>query len=335
MAIDKMVDSAKLDREMLATANAIREKGKTEAEIPWEDEIGFRQAVLAIQSGGEKPQLIVTAPVGSTITAVNGDDTVTGAVGTEGSVTLDLPAFGTWAVTATLDGQEASTSVYIEQEYPVSLSYLTTFTVNGGHGETVTVYHDGENIGSVTLDSSGTGTLVLSGCAGKTLVFSGGLSGYKKTVIAGVEGEKTVDVYPDGAMYWYGRKFEEKTGGFTKQVSVGTGVRFNSSNIEFYATKVNGRDAAVYTGNKMNLQGYTKLCANVTASAHSGAFADVNLGLTTIDSTYSPSFVAVRTATSAGTYLLELDIPSTITGPHYVCLSADTSLGFVYNVWAE
>lgn len=53
MAIDMMVDSAKLNREMLATANALREKGKTEAEIPWEDEIGFEQAVLAIKGGGE------------------------------------------------------------------------------------------------------------------------------------------------------------------------------------------------------------------------------------------------------------------------------------------
>lgn len=51
MAIDKMVDSAKLDREMLTTANAIREKGKTEAAIPWEDEIGFEQAILAIKGG--------------------------------------------------------------------------------------------------------------------------------------------------------------------------------------------------------------------------------------------------------------------------------------------
>lgn len=53
MAIDMMVDSAKLDREMLATANALREKGKTEAEIPWEDEIGFEQAVLAIKGGAD------------------------------------------------------------------------------------------------------------------------------------------------------------------------------------------------------------------------------------------------------------------------------------------
>ena len=53
MAYDKVIDSAKLDREMKATANAIRTQGKTEAEIPWDDEIGYEQAVLAIKGGTE------------------------------------------------------------------------------------------------------------------------------------------------------------------------------------------------------------------------------------------------------------------------------------------
>ena len=92
------------------------------------------QGLRVLIENAQKPQLIVTAPEGSTITAVNGDDTATGMVGAEGTLTLDLPAFGTWMVTATLDGKEASASVYIKQEHSVSLSYITTFAVNGGHG---------------------------------------------------------------------------------------------------------------------------------------------------------------------------------------------------------
>ena len=53
MAIDMLVDSAKLNREMKATANAIRTQGKTETDIPWEDEVGFEQAVLAIKGGAD------------------------------------------------------------------------------------------------------------------------------------------------------------------------------------------------------------------------------------------------------------------------------------------
>lgn len=206
--MDMLVKSESLT----SVADAIRTKGETTEQLVFPAD--FVTAIHAIQSGGEKPQLIVTAPEGSTITAVNGDETVTGMVGAEGTLTLDLPAFGTWTVTGTLDGQEANTSVDIEQEYPVSLSYITTFTVNGGYNETVTVYHEGESIGSVTLEPTGTGTLELSGCAGKTLVFTGGSSGYEKTVSVGIDDAYTVDVYPDDALFWYGRQFEEKTGGW-------------------------------------------------------------------------------------------------------------------------
>lgn len=53
MAIDKAIDSSKLDREMLATANAIREKGKTAAAIPWEDETGYAAPILALKGGAD------------------------------------------------------------------------------------------------------------------------------------------------------------------------------------------------------------------------------------------------------------------------------------------
>ena len=42
-----------LEKEMLATANAIRTKGSTETAIPWKKDTGFEEAVLAIKGGAD------------------------------------------------------------------------------------------------------------------------------------------------------------------------------------------------------------------------------------------------------------------------------------------
>ena len=52
MAFDKIVDSAKLDAGMTATANAIRAKTGGSGAIPWDSDMGFKAAVETIQTGG-------------------------------------------------------------------------------------------------------------------------------------------------------------------------------------------------------------------------------------------------------------------------------------------
>lgn len=51
MAYDKVVDSAKLDTAMGATANAIREKTGGADLIPWDESTGFASAVEGINTG--------------------------------------------------------------------------------------------------------------------------------------------------------------------------------------------------------------------------------------------------------------------------------------------
>lgn len=120
MANEYFVNSA----DLISVADSIRTKGETTEQLVFPD--GFTTAIMAIESGGEKPQLIVTAPAGSTITAVNvnEEETVTGEIGAEGTLTIDLPAFGTWIVTATL-GEAVSDPVTVNviQEYAAELSY--------------------------------------------------------------------------------------------------------------------------------------------------------------------------------------------------------------------
>ena len=51
MAYDKLIDSAKLDAAMNATADAIRGKTGGSADIPWNESTGFASAIAAIASG--------------------------------------------------------------------------------------------------------------------------------------------------------------------------------------------------------------------------------------------------------------------------------------------
>ena len=55
MAVDMLVDSTALDAALTATANAIRTKGGTSAQIAFDDETGFASAVAAIPTGGGLP----------------------------------------------------------------------------------------------------------------------------------------------------------------------------------------------------------------------------------------------------------------------------------------
>lgn len=66
MAYDKIVDSAKLDAGMTATANAIRAKTGGTGAIPWDSATGFKTAVEAIQTGGGEVAEPVVQPLSVT-----------------------------------------------------------------------------------------------------------------------------------------------------------------------------------------------------------------------------------------------------------------------------
>lgn len=90
--------------------------------------------------GGFYPVIVVTAPTGSTVTATDGE---TSLVGTEvsGKWTFQIPSYGVWNITATLNGQTATTSVSVTEvkQYTVTLTYFAaTIAVTYPSGSTCT-----------------------------------------------------------------------------------------------------------------------------------------------------------------------------------------------------
>lgn len=124
MALDKAVDSAQLNADLTAVADAIRTKGGTSAQLAYPD--GFVSAIQAIQTGAPL-QVVVTTSAGATVTATNGSKTISGTADSTGVCTLTVPETGTWSVSATLGGQMSDTkTVSITDSYEVTLSFVSS-----------------------------------------------------------------------------------------------------------------------------------------------------------------------------------------------------------------
>ena len=103
---------------------------------------------------GVPPQIIVTVPSGSAVTCKSGSKTLSAT--STGTVTFALPAYGTWTVTATLNGQTAAENVVVDdvKQYRLSLAYFSaTLRVTSESGATVTA--TGPKTVSGTVPSNG------------------------------------------------------------------------------------------------------------------------------------------------------------------------------------
>lgn len=88
------------EENLKAIADAIREKRGTSDPIPAKD---FAQQISLIQTGSDfYIPLTVTGDEGTIVTAINGDDTVSGVTGADRTAVLILEKPGTWSVVGQL-----------------------------------------------------------------------------------------------------------------------------------------------------------------------------------------------------------------------------------------
>lgn len=131
------------------------------------------------------PQIIVTVESGSAVSCSNG--TVELTASSAGTVTFDLPSYGTWTVMATKDGKTVSEAIEVDdvKQYDVTLRYFSaTLAVSSNAGATV------------TATWSGSGTVILT-----------------KTAVVPSSG--TVDIVVDAAGAW---KVRAELGGASSEV---------------------------------------------------------------------------------------------------------------------
>lgn len=332
--------------DAIGVADVIREESQISEQLLFPD--GWKTAIRAIQGNIEKPQLIISAPIGSSIVAENGTKSLTGMVGEEGSLTLDLPSFGVWEVTATLDGQQSTMSINVERNHPLSLSYITVFTINGAYNETVTIADGETELYTTTLNSSGIGLVQLNCVGGKTLTFTGGTSGHVTTVEVGIGVDAmTVNVYPAGALYWYGREFTEVTGGWSSghNGSNSFSATKKSDGIYLSGSYSSGSDAShggIGTTNKVNVQNYKTLYAlvNVTNDCQ-GSFFSVGSNKNNVTAYAEGSSIANTSGFATTTGVKTVKLTSITYAAHVgVTITVGANYGkdgsaIVYAVWGE
>ena len=122
------------------------------------------QDALDTVLGATLPKLTVKITAGSMLTISNGETSIAGEVGADGTFTTNLPALGTWSVTATLDGETADGSVEVDslgESYTLEIAYFAaTLTVTAVAGAVVTAT-SGSAVYSATAGSNGKAVLTI------------------------------------------------------------------------------------------------------------------------------------------------------------------------------
>ena len=122
-------------------------------------------------SGGFKPQIVVTAPTGSTVTITKGGTTITGTE-QSGVWYIDVPDYGTWTVTATKSGSTSVNTVNVTEvkQYPVEVVYVNATLNSNSWADISTIAKKGT--GANYWSVGDTKSVALSGTVG-TLAVSG------------------------------------------------------------------------------------------------------------------------------------------------------------------
>lgn len=117
-----------------------------------------------VLGSGLKPQIVVTAPTGSTVTCTTPSGVVLTATEAGGTwMFANLPSLGTYTVTATLGSSSRTQSVTVDKvgRFAVTISFMVTITISGSFSKTygyVTI--DGTKYTSATTITVPEGTVI-------------------------------------------------------------------------------------------------------------------------------------------------------------------------------
>lgn len=113
MAVDKAIDSAKLDASLGSIAQSLRDKLGTESVLRFPDE--FELSVDAIDPGGYRVIVMVDTTYGGRVVATKGEQSIDGDYLGENIWEVVLTEPGTWSVSVTTPDLETQTSEFTFQ----------------------------------------------------------------------------------------------------------------------------------------------------------------------------------------------------------------------------
>jgi hypothetical protein len=290
------------------------------------------EKITGTASKGVPLTITVSVTTGSSVTATDGTNTVTGT-SVSGSCVLTVPNAGTWSLSATLSGQTSDTqTVNVVDSYAVSLTFFSaTITVTVDSGASVALKKDGATVQTKTSTGTAVFTVTETGSYtveatkdGQTVsgsvTVSSGTTSYALTLsfVSSTLNDnewsviKTVSDAGEGANYWSigDRKAVALSGTVGALTFSGTyyafiiGFNHNSSvegsgriHFQFGKTALSGGTDICFTDSYYNSTG-GGFRMN-TSNTNSGGWASSNMRTAicgTSLSSYSGTFIAVLPA---------------------------------------
>lgn len=291
--------------------------------------------------GGAGGTLVVAAPVGSSIKVVKGNVTRTKTIGSSGTATFNGLEGGTWAVTASLNGQTATKNVTITTSYSVTMAYFaSTINVTYPAGSTCTitlgstVYTAPNTSGSWSCTVNTTGTYTVKCTNGsQTATSTATITATGQSVSVALTYEYYIVKAGGTADY---------TGGW-KAIAWSAYTGVDSSGIKVY-TESNWAGVQVYSTSQVDLSKFSKLYINV--SAYNAGRPEAAFGVSaskpnhimwngrnfdddTLDHTFTNKSNCAATVAITSTGVKMIDI-SSLSGYFYIWVGEDGAAGNGY-----
>lgn len=268
MPIDKAIDSAQLDANLTAVADAIRTKGETTEQLVFPG--GFVAAIETMETGKTGATLTVTTPAeGITVTVAKGELSYTQTAGADYTATFTGLESGTWTIKISNGEQTATGTVDIDADYASNMTFFAaTINVTYPAGSVCTATD-----GVITLtapDTSGTWACVVPNAGTWTVMCYDGSdydSSENKTsdVVEITTDGQSVDIALDYVLILFdgenGGDNTSVTGGWTKSNRNGS---TSISDTQIYVNETPnsaGAGYAVVTTDQIDVTKYSTLYA--------------------------------------------------------------------------
>lgn len=296
-------------------------------------------------SGDTGATLVVSAPADVTVTATKDNKTYTRIANSDGVATFKGLSSGTWALSIFDSSHDPTTpvDVIITADYYATLVFFSaTINITYPAGSACKVVHtDGTEL--YAPDTSGTWTCIVPSAGTWTVMCYDGAdydsSENKKSEVVEITSEgqsESVTLSYAFMLFDNGDQFLTVTGGWAVQNGSNSDASIKSDSIYIGCknTSSSGQAHSAYTVNKVALNGYKTLKADISVTLASSSNTIV-FGASSTQNRINNSFVASIKISTTDLTTFSVDISSINTDSYYVLFEGGYTKATIKKVWLE